>query len=141
MSGWSGWYPFNRKRIQELRPLLNDEIGIYSLRIITNNGTPRSLNRIVQKDKSGILYYGKAVNLFRRLKECIRRFEGIESSPHSGAGTYLIYFSKTKWFKHGLIQFRWRLCKNEKEALKEETKSIRRYRTKFMDSPPLNSSE
>jgi hypothetical protein len=137
---WSKWHPFNRDTIKKLKSKLEDVPGVYSLRIATKNGNPKSLSRVSKKDENGTLYYGESTNLFRRLTESAGRCSGVASYPHSAGWTYAAYFSKTKWFENGLMQFRWKPCSNGKLARKEESDLLTKYRKKFMDNPPLNSS-
>jgi hypothetical protein len=139
MKNWSKWVRFERDKIESLEKTLNGNAGVYSLRVV-KDGNPKPLNRIGKIDKYGILYYGKTNNLFVRLTDCGGRFDKHKGYAHSGAVTYIKYFSETNWFEDGLIQVRWKFCKNEKVAKKEEKDLIKNYRKRFMDSPPLNSN-
>jgi len=139
MTSWSRWYSFNRTTIKKLKSKLENRVGVYSIRRIKKNGNPKPLNRISRKDKFGILHYGETTNLFDRLTHFVGKCDGGEY-PHSAAWTYIEYFSRTRWFEKGLMEFRWKFCKNEKMARTEEGNLLRGYRKKFMDSPPLNSS-
>ena len=138
MVKWNAWHPFHRDIILGLENKLHHRAGVYSLRLM-KNGIPKCIDRVNGKDKNGILYYGKSRDLFIRLSDCEGKFRGFRGYEHSGAATYRRYFSKTRWFEHGLIQFRWKFCENDKKAKRLETELIRGYRKRYMDSPPLNS--
>lgn len=114
--------------------LIPKSSGIYEMRWAVDN-EPRSIPRLNDVDKTGLLYIGKSKNLRRRIRQ-IQRYVTDQKLRHTAMYTYWYYgFDKKIELNH--LQVRWsQVPQNEIDDWEEEL--IANYVMRYLDKPPLN---
>ena len=107
--------------------------GIYEIRM------PRSINRLIGKDKEGILEIGQSNNLQVRLKRFYTAATGGKASHSEGLRFHHLRLASKLDVKTDHLK----MCFREIDKIKlksAEKGYLSRYQKKYGELPPLNSS-
>jgi len=121
--------------------IVDNKKGVYKLYSLTDEGTPKPVNRILGTDFEGVLYIGCSPDrpLQDRLKDAIKAFSpNYKSCPHSGGRKYSSMPKVQKAFPFQTLAITYEITD---EPRKRETELIEEYCQIFGEEPPLNSSK
>lgn len=126
---------FNVRNIPELP-------GIYKIIALDDYDEPMILNRFLDYDTSGILYIGKAENLYKRLTNMKRAFSiNHLSKSHIAVRRYnslnTLGRMAVKYPIEKLV-IEIELTKNGMKAMELEREAFKKYENQFGERPPLN---
>lgn len=146
---WSSWQDIEQVKVEQ-----RSYPGIYQIRMVNQDGNPRSIPRLMGTDEEGILYIGK-VTPNRTLAKRIREFQSAArfgSASHSGGETYVLVWmnliQSDPAYKDCKIQYRVMSLYADlgvqedfrHRIEEEESKALADYFHKYGELPPCNSS-
>lgn len=97
------------------------------------------MRRLNGTDDEGILHIGKAGDLLQRLKS-FRKGVIEKKFPAHFASSEFVKWQFNRLAKAEDLRFDFIVTPSEEEATERETELHRRYRWKFLDRPPLDST-
>lgn len=134
MRRWSDWLLLQTGNFQ----FIPQSSGVYQIRWAIG-GKPQPISRANGVDESGLLYIGKAKFLQLKIASFWRYIMSEREKPEGTAGyAYAFYFYKWK-FKPEQLEVRW-MCISEGDINREQARLVFRYKSKYLDTPPLNIS-
>jgi hypothetical protein len=129
---WSDWKKFNKNELA----ILPEKEGVYEFRCVDNNGFPKIISRLLDRDPEGIIYIGKSENLWSRINAFWKTIIKRDRSRHAAAWTYCSYGYESL-FPPNSLQFRFLEFENPEDL---EFDLLLQYFRKYRDLPPLNTS-
>jgi len=121
-----------------------EKAGIYILYCVDKDGKGKHITRAKEIDKSGILYIGHSVNLWKRLSMLLNSLkQGCSCrgfNVHPAMQLYHRYGYEGK-FPENKLSILFEYCNGKKAAHVKEGEILKAYRGKHLDSPPLNKAE
>lgn len=133
---WSNWITFSEIKLSGLP----SAPAIYQIRCLGNNSKPIPVLRTNGADRDGILDIGHTNKMRVRMIDFWGAVNGNNSYSHSAAWRFCNY-KLSKRFPIDKLQFRYFRTKSKGAARNIERKELMKYGKRFMELPPLNSSE
>jgi len=113
----------------------------YMIRLVRVTGRVVTLNRLLERDRNGILCIGNATDMEDRRRDFIRGMD--TGTGHSSANLlYLIrqYTAFDQVFPNARYEYRFLGAEDKAEAEQFEATLLRRYFRRYGELPPLNSA-
>jgi hypothetical protein len=132
---WSKWISFKTFK----QDSLPQQSGVYIIRFVEEKRIPAGIARANGVDKEGTLSIGETADLRHRLAGFYRTvYSGATRSNHS-ASWYYVSFKYSRLYPKKGLQFKFFQTATKAGAEREEFRLLTRYRTRFLDLPPLNN--
>jgi hypothetical protein len=124
----------NPKFWNKINDQFQDTGGIYKLILANESGTPIPINRLLKKDKQGILYIGKALKFLDRVIELKKSLSPDHYSQNHECGVRYKRLLKNQFeFQNLWIEL------TQSENIDEmESEQLLAYENEFGELPPLN---
>ena len=133
---WSSWISFSEVD----RYHIPEKPGVYEIRCVSGRGKPIEIYRVYGVDEHGILSIGETSNLSDRLHGFRRTIQPHTKRSSHAAGYYYVSLGYSRVFKKENLQFKYKVTGTKKQAQKEEFILLCKYRSQFLDLPPLNNN-
>jgi len=133
---WSPWISFSE--VGHYR--IPAKPGVYEIRCVSGRGKPFEIYRAYGVDEHGILSIGESLNLSDRLHGFWRTIQPHTKRSSHAAGWYYVSLGYNHVFKKEKLQFKYKVTETKKQAQKEEFILLCKYRSQFLDLPPLNNN-
>jgi len=133
---WSPWISFSE--VDRYR--IPAKPGVYEIRCVSGRGKPFEIYRASGVDEHGILSIGETSNLSDRLHGFRRTIQPHTKRSSHAAGWYYVSLGYNRVFKKEKLQFKYKVTGTKKQAQKEEFILLCKYRSQFLDLPPLNNN-
>jgi len=133
---WSPWIFFSE--VGHYR--IPAKPGVYEIRCVSGRGKPFKIYRAYGVDEDGILSIGESSNLSDRLHGFRRTIQPHTKRSSHAAGWCYVSLRYERVFKKENLQFKYKVTGTKKQAQKEEFILLCKYRSQFLDLPPLNNN-
>ncbi|MFC1949015.1 hypothetical protein ACFLW0_02450 [Chloroflexota bacterium] len=143
MSEWTNWEDINR--INELRENYCWP-GVYKIRIADVDCNPFQIDRFLGSDSEGIVVIGNSINVFNRVRNFLKAYEGKYHKHSAGSRAFLLRaflgMGKTNFtrniYRDGRLMFTAVKLNSKPEAILEEEELLKVYFLTYGELPPLN---
>jgi len=137
---WSGPQPVHGPNFEKVGPTWIDQVkdcpGVYRLQSLTRLGArPRMIPRVCKRDRDGILYIGRSVNLKKRIKLLVKGLH--KTARHTATRSYAYATALQHAYPTHKLVITWAVEANYKQV---ESSLIGDYIQEFGEAPPLNST-